>query len=127
VPLSWTEPRVLGSAEHSGNYADLYGAEWVGLLRKELAADCLKLGIRELDASTLQLSIPRALTQRASRLAFRGGFDGVRYYSKYGHDIQNWALFEPFKLSPKHSARIDFADPDLARALHIHCLQFGWS
>jgi hypothetical protein len=125
VPFSWAEPRILGSAEHHGSYAELYGSEWIGLLRQELAADCLELGMGELDASTLQRSIPRALTQRASRLVFRRGFDGIRYHSKYGHDILNWALFEPFKLYPKDVEAIDLADPELMRALAIHRLQIG--
>jgi hypothetical protein len=42
-----------------------------------------------------------------------------------GHDIQNWALFEPFKLSPKHSKPINLADPELQRALAIHHLEIG--
>jgi len=69
VPLAWVKPRLLGSAEHDGKYAGLYGSDWIGLLRKDLAADCLELGITELDASALQGSTARALTQRASRLA----------------------------------------------------------
>jgi hypothetical protein len=92
VPLSWAAPRKLGSAEHDGTFADLYGSEWIGLLRREPAADCMRLGITELDASRLQRSIPRALTQRASRIAFRRGLDGILYYSKYGYDIRNWAV-----------------------------------
>jgi hypothetical protein len=125
VPVSWAEPRILGSAEHGGSYADLYASEWIGLLRQELAGDCLELGIRELDASILQRSAPRALTQRASRLVFQHGFDGIHYHSKYGHAIWNWALFEPFKLSPKDAEAINLADPELLRALAIHRLQIG--
>ena len=63
VPLSRAEARILGPAEHDGSYADLYGGEWIGLPRQELAAACLELGISELDASALQRSIPRTLTQ----------------------------------------------------------------
>jgi hypothetical protein len=86
----------------------------------------MELGIRELDASILERSAPRALTQRASRLVFRRRFDGIlHYHSKYGHDIWNWALFEPFKLSPKEAEAIDLADPELLRALAIHRLQIG--
>lgn len=58
VPLAWVKPRLLGSAEHDGKYADLYGSDWIGLLRKDLAADCLEWGVTELDASALQGSIP---------------------------------------------------------------------
>jgi hypothetical protein len=68
VPAEWTEKRMMGSAEHEGSYADLYGSEWVGLLREELAADCLVLGITDLDAAVLQGSAPRTLSQRASRM-----------------------------------------------------------
>jgi hypothetical protein len=38
------------------------------LLREELAADCLVLGITDLDAAVLQGSAPRTLSQRASRM-----------------------------------------------------------
>jgi len=125
VPRSWAAPRMLGSAQHEGEYADLYSSEWIAILRRELAADCLELDLADLDASALQRSIPRALTQRASRLVFRRKFDGIHYHSKYGHEIQNWALFEPFKISLQDVAPIDLADPELARALAIHRLQIG--
>ena len=124
VPHEWTQKRMMGSAEHEGSYADVYGSEWVGLLRQELAADCLVLGITDLDAAVIQGSAPRTLSQRASRIAFGRGFDGIHYRSKYGHDIQNWALFEPFKLSPTRSQPIQPGDPDLKRALAIHGLRF---
>ena len=82
VPLAWARPRMLGSAEHDGKYADLCGSDWIGLLRRDLAADCLALGIAELDASVLQGSTARALTQRAARLVFQNAFDGIYYRSK---------------------------------------------
>jgi len=124
VPVAWTEKRLLGSAEHQGHYADLYGSEWVGLLRRDLAADCVALGIDELDTATLQLSAPRRLTQIASRKAFQLGFDGIMYRSRFGHDIENWALFEPFKINPTSAIPIELNDPDLRKALAIHHLAF---
>jgi hypothetical protein len=124
VLIAWLETRLLGSAEYQGDYADLYGSEWVGLLSRELAADCVALGIGELDAATLQLSAPRRLMQLASRKAFALGFDGVVYRSRLGHDIENWALFEPFKISPKATIAIELNDPDLRKALAIHHLEF---
>jgi hypothetical protein len=123
VPASWAATRMVGLAEHRGTYADLYSSEWIGLLRRELAPDCLQLEVAELDASSLQSSNPRSLTQRASRLVFRRGFDGIHYRSRYGHDILNWALFEPFKLSAKSSAPLHLADAALQRALVIHHLR----
>ena len=58
VPPAWAKPRMLGSAEHDGKYADLYGSDWIGLLRRNLPADCLELGITELDASVPQGPLP---------------------------------------------------------------------
>jgi hypothetical protein len=34
------------------------------------------------------------LTQQAGRLAFELGYAGVYYHSRYGHSIENWAIFE---------------------------------
>ena len=125
VPAEWSEKRIIGTAEHDGSYADLYGSEWVGILRQELAADCLAHGVADLDVAVLQSTVPRILTQLASRIAFRSGFDGIHYRSKYGHDIRNWALFEPFKVTPGRSEAIEFTDPDLKKALAIHGLRFA--
>jgi RES domain len=125
VPISWAALRMLGTAEHAGRYADLYGSEWIGILRRELAVDSLELGVADIDAAVLQWSIPRTLTQRVSRLVFRRGFDGIHYRSRYGHDIRNWALFEPFKLSPRETVAVDLDDADLAKALAIHRLRIG--
>jgi len=125
VPIQWVEKRILGFAGHEGRYADLYGSDWIGALRRELAGDCVALGLSDLDAAILQASAPRALTQRASRIAFRSGFDGVHYRSKYGHDVQNWALFEPFKLNPDKSEEIQLSDADLEKALNIHGLRLA--
>jgi hypothetical protein len=125
VPPEWAEKRMIGAAEHEGSYADLYGSEWIGILRRELAPDCLALRLNDLDAAILQASAPRRLTQRASRIAFQAGFDGIHYRSRYGHDVQNWALFEPFKLNPGQPMAIEKNDPDLERALAIHALRFA--
>lgn len=76
-----------------------------------------------MEANALQLSAPRRLTQLASRRAFQLGFDGVAYRSRFGHDIENWALFEPFKISPKYATRIEIHDSDLRKALAIHHLE----
>lgn len=68
VPPECAETRMLGSATQDGSYADIYGDEWIANLRRDLAADCLQLGIVELKARDLQQSGLRELTQRASRL-----------------------------------------------------------
>ncbi len=122
VSRQWAETRVIGSARHHGAYADICDSEWIGILRRELAPDCVRLGVTDLDAGVLQQAAPRALTQRASRLIFNRGFDGIHYRSRYGHEVHNWALFEPFKIDQEEVAAVDLRDPDLRRALAIHGL-----
>jgi hypothetical protein len=125
VPPEWAETRMLGSATHYGSYADIHGDEWIAILRRDPAADRVQLGMAELNAGVLEQSGLRALTQRASRLVYNSAFDGIRYLSRYGHRICNWALFEPFKINPKGAAPVDLSDPDFQEALAIHHLQLG--
>ncbi len=125
VPPEWAETRMLGSATHYGTYADMYGSEWIAILRRDLAADCARLGVAELNAGVLRQSGLRDLTQRASRLVYNSAFDGVRYLSRFGLHICNWALFEPFNIDPIAAAPLDLNDPDLQEALAIHHLQLG--
>jgi hypothetical protein len=90
----------MGAATVTGAYADIYSAGWVGYLRQTLASDCVALGIEDLDDSVLQRGEPRRLTQLASLKVNEAGLDGIYYRSRYGHDLENWALFEPFKINP---------------------------
>lgn len=122
VPQSWLPTRLIGSAEAHGQYADIYAAEWIALLRRELASTAVALGLSEIDAATLQAGRPRQLTQQASLVVFRHGFDGIFYRSRYGHSIDNWASFEPFSLRNTTAAAITPDDPDLHSALRIHGL-----
>jgi hypothetical protein len=125
VPLEWLESRIIGSAVAKGHYADLCASVSIGHLRTALAPELLSFGIEELDASTLQFTAPRLLTQQIARLLYESKFDGVYYRSKYGHDLDNWALFEPFKIKPRATSRISSDDPDLKRALKIHALRLA--
>lgn len=100
VPSDWCDRRVMGAATVTGAYADIYSAGWVGYLRQTLASDCVALGIEDLDDSVLQRGEPRRLTQLASLKVNQAGLDGIYYRSRYGHDLENWALFEPFKINP---------------------------
>ena len=69
-----------------------------------------------------QAGQPRQLTQEASLIVFRHGLDGIFYRSRYGHSIENWAIFEPFPLRNTSAAAIAADDPDLQSALRIHGL-----
>jgi hypothetical protein len=125
VPLNWCDNRVIGTASAEGNYADVYAVEWIALLRRKLVSDCLRLGIQDLDASALQNSSPRTLTQLVSRIVFDMGLAGVYFRSRYGHDLENWALFEPCRIHRMKSSRVTAEHPALKEAMRILELKFA--
>ena len=122
LPREWLAVRMMGSAKMDGAFADIYAASWVSHLRKSLAADALRLGVKDIDLSTLENAQPRRLTQLASRQAYRLKFDGIFYHSRYGHSLENWAIFEPFPLENAISEALSEDDPDLMEALRIHAI-----
>jgi hypothetical protein len=126
VPREWADGRVLGTAEASGTYAAIALAESLPALRLALAEKAVELDLVDVDAAVLRLSAPRAFTQAVSRWIFETGrFDGIRYFSRYGDDVENWAVFEPFEnLRTLGTSPVTFSDPDLLDALRIHGLSF---
>jgi len=125
VPREWLNGRRMGSADRHGTFADIGAAEWISKLRHGLAALLISLGVPDFDASVLQRSAPRILTQRISEFVYGEGFDGIRYLSKYGNDIENWALFEPVDLTARDQQDIPPDDADLNTALRIFSLTLG--
>ncbi len=102
--------------------------EWLrrrlfGHLRTSLARETLRLGFEDFDAALLQQSVPRSLTQAISRVVNNQGLSGIRYLSRYGHDIENWAIFEPFAIEIVESKPLTGSDPDFQSALRIHRLR----
>ena len=124
VPLEWIEKRTMGVATAGGEYADVCSSEWISRLRVVLARHIQRFGVDDLDASVLQMTAPRALTQLVSRVVFSEGLAGIHYRSKYGHDVDNWALFEPFEISVRDSESICPDDQHLQHALRLHGLKF---
>lgn len=114
----------MGLATTDQEYADVCSSEWISRLRKLVAVHLKRFGLEEFDASVLQLTAPRVLTQSLSRIVFNGGFAGIYYRSKYGHDIENWALFEPFQIKIQEPEVLRPGDRDLQRALELHSLKF---
>jgi hypothetical protein len=72
----------------------------------------------------LQRTAPRNLTQLVSRVVFSERLAGIYYRSKYGHDVENWALFEPFQINVRDSESIRTDDPELQQAFRLHGLRF---
>jgi hypothetical protein len=122
VPREWCDDRLLGTASASGEYADIYATEWIALLRRALADEYLRLGVDDLDAGALQRE-SRRLTQLASAQVYERGFPGIYYCSRHGHNLENWALFEPFLITASRSEKISIDDPNLLQALGILGLQ----
>ncbi len=90
LPADWLEKRVMGQAELVGTFADVYSVSWISQLRRSLAAEAMRLGFHDLDASMLERAEPRRLTQLVSREVYREGNDGIYYRSRYGHSFENW-------------------------------------
>jgi hypothetical protein len=91
-------------------------------LRRALAAQCLQLGLGELDAGVLQSEI-RQLTQQASFLVNELEFAGIFYRSRHGHNLENWAIFEPFPITAGSTGPVTVADPVFMEALRMHGLE----
>ena len=128
LPAEWLTVRCLGSASLIGDYVDLGHHATIAELRRALAARLVHYDIDDLDAVTIRLTTPRALTQEISRHIFdrthEGSrrWDGINYLSKYGDDLENWAIFEPASPATSDVTRIDVDDQDLVRALQVHGL-----
>ena len=91
----------------------------------------MKLGMEDIDLGSLEQAEPRQLTQRAGRIAFELGFAGAFYHSRYGHSLENWAIFEDssmpnrFPIRQPNSRKIAEDDPDLLQALRVLGLVIG--
>jgi hypothetical protein len=81
--------------------------------------------MKDIDLSSLERAEPRLLTQHAGRIAFELGYAGIYYHSRYGHSIENWAIFEDWAMSERfpihqpNSRKVAEDDPDLLEALRI--------
>jgi hypothetical protein len=124
LPRDWLVVRTMGTAEVEGVFADIYGVAWVSQLRRTLAGEALRLGTKDIDLSSLERAEPRRLTQLASREAYKLSFAGIFYRSRYGHTLENWAIFESFSLGRSTSTDFYEDDPDLLAALRLHGIRF---
>jgi hypothetical protein len=110
LPRNWLTVRTMGSAKIDGVFADIYGIVWVSQLRRTLAGEALRLGMKDIDLSSLERAEPRRLTQLASRESYLLSFAGIFYRSRYGQTLENWAIFEPFSL--EHATSNEFYEDD---------------
>ncbi len=122
IAADWFEDRYIGRARVEGRYADLYTTGWVSQLRPHLQPFCIQLGLPEFDLSVLMQAQKRIITQMASNYVNElGSFAGIYYASRYGRELENWALFEfQTTIHPLPDARpVSTTDPALLAALDI--------
>ena len=121
IPEEWFATRLLGKAKVEGKFADLYTAGWVSHLRSRLAPLCVRLGLGEYDLSTLMQAKDRLISQTASDIVRDlASYAGICYSSRYGQDLENWALFEYVsKIIPLEIRAVSKTDTELIKALEI--------
>ena len=87
----------MGLAQLRGEYADIGHSESLAVLRPFIWPGLASFGLAELDAGAIRAAAPRRLTQELSRVVYEWRdpvFAGIRYGSRLGDDVENWALFE---------------------------------
>jgi hypothetical protein len=125
VPRAWLDNRLVGEATVKGRFVDVGDTSSLATLRTALAASAIRYGLNEIDAATIRLRAPRAFTQQVSRFVYeQGPFAGIRYRSRLGDDVLNWAIFEPAPDAPSPfvattSTAVEADDPDLRAALGL--------
>jgi RES domain len=120
VPGEWLPNRCMGVARISreARFADVAHSDSIAHLRSALAKRLVHFGLEDFDGGDLRARAPRALTQEISRHVYDQDFAGLRYPSRLGDDITNWALFEPPPLQRVITKAQPLAadDPDLQAA-----------
>ena len=106
VPRTWLAGRLIGEATVEGRFVDVGDSASLATLRVALAANAIHHGLDEIDAATIRLRAPRAFTQQVSRYVYeQGSFAGIRYRSRLGDDVLNWAVFGPLPTVRSRSSR----------------------
>jgi hypothetical protein len=129
VPGEWLDRRCIGTGEHPGPFADVGRSDSIAHLRTALAASLVRHALDDLDAGDLRPRAPRRFTQEISRYVFEHGRGpdgahllGIRYRSRLGDELVNWAIFEGTEPTSQVCTSIPQDDPALARALQLHRL-----
>jgi hypothetical protein len=124
VPHDWFATRRIGTASHPGPFADIGHSTSLAEVRVVFAGRLVHYGLDDLDGGDLRRRAPRAFTQEVSRYVFERGVAedgkpllGIRYLSRLGDDIENWAIFEGSEPEKTGSEEIGPDDEDLVEAL----------
>ena len=122
------DPRDLpdwSRAHSDGTFGNRFD-DPTGYYRVLYASSQRRLGLEDLDVAILQQGKPRRLTQLSSLEVYKAGLNGIYYRSRYGHDLEELVLFEPFqvrKQGDSEAIRVD--DPDILAACELLRIQIG--
>lgn len=131
--------RCASHANLSGTYCDVADSTTIAALRPAFGTLALALGLADFDSSALQNTEPRELTQRVGRAVYEisndaqaPAFDGIRFLSRHGSDLELWSIFER-STDGAHSARLSDIvvselrpdHPDVEAAMRLHGLTWG--
>jgi hypothetical protein len=128
VALTWLQNRRIGTGRLIGEFCDIGHSASIVHLRAVLTPRLLHYGLDDLDAGDIRLRVPRAFTQEISRYIFeqtdqgQPAYAGIRYGSRLGDDLTNWAIFEPNEPVDCEQEEIEPDDPDLLQVLEDYGL-----
>jgi hypothetical protein len=136
VPSAWFRDRLLARATLSGVFCDVAAARTVACLRPQFLELALSLGLPDFDVAAIQLAEPRTLTQHVGLAiyaltdeAMNPVFDGIRFLSRHGSDLELWTVFEHSDdgdrsrlLHDVTSRAITARDPAVLAAMELHGL-----
>ena len=119
--------RRIGSGRLIGEFCDVGRSASIVHLRAAFAARLSDYGLDDLDAGEIRLRVPRAFTKTSAvtSLSKQPGtptYAGIRYGSRLGDDLTNWAIFEPNEPVGREQEEIQPDDPDLVRVLEDYGL-----
>lgn len=139
VDEAWLKVRSASRANLSGRYCDVADSATIAALRPSFGGLAVGLGLADFDSSALQNSEPRELTQRVGRAVYEmsnddgaPAFDGVRFLSRHGNDLELWSIFErstdgaySAQLSDIVVGKLQPGHPDVEAAMRLHGLTWG--
>ena len=101
-PREWRDTPRIGTASHPGRSPPSGTRTRSRTCGSRSPTTCRIFELDDLDGGDLRRRAPRALTQDISRYVFDHGarhdgesLAGVRYLSRLGDELENWAIFEP--------------------------------
>lgn len=139
VDEAWLRVRSAARANLSGRYCDVGDSATIAALRPMFHAFAIELGFADFDSSSLQNSEPRVLTQLVGRAVYEASndegapaFEGVRFLSRHGNDLELWSIFErstdgafSAQLSDIVIGELQPGHPDVVAAMRLHGLNWG--